>query len=135
MYSSRFHTFSLKIVLEEVDIWCAQIFLMALPCICKYFLKLNTKLCNVKINNRKIVITFVATFLLGKFSKDLLTTLIPLELEILVNKDLTFRNTKYELSGVFSVFFFIFCKKSLVFAELLAEGDNLHTLKYLMCGS
>ena len=108
---------------------------MALPFICKYFLKLNTKLFNVKINNRKIVITFVATFLLGKFSKNVLTTLIPLELEILVNKDLTFRNTKYELSGVFSVFFFIFCKKSLVFAELLAEGDNLHTLKYSMCGS
>ena len=129
------NTFSLKIVLEEVSIWCTQIFPIAQPFICKYFLKLNTKLFNVKINDRKILITFVATVLLGKFSKNVLTALIPLELEILVYKDLTFRNTKYELSGVFSVFFFIFCKKSLVFVELLAEGDNLHTLKYSMCGS
>ena len=35
-----------------------------------------------KINDRKVVITFVATVLLGKFFKDVLTALIPSELGI-----------------------------------------------------
>ena len=87
--------------------------------------------------DREVVITFLATGLLGKLSKDILTTLIPSELGILVYKDLTSRDTKYELSGIFSILL-IFRKKSLylvymmVFVELLPEGDNLHILKYLI---
>ena len=75
---------------------------------------MNTKLFNVKINIRKIVITFLPVVLLGKYSKDLLTALIPLELGILAYKDLTSRDTKYELSGIFSILL-IFHKKSLDF--------------------
>ena len=48
----------------------AQIVPMAQPCICKYFSQLNTELLNVKITDTKVVITFVATVLLRKFSKD-----------------------------------------------------------------
>ena len=115
----------------------AQIVPMAQTFICKLFLQLNTRLFNVRINDRKVVITFVATVLQGKFSQDVLTALIPSELGILVYKDLPSRDTKYELSGIFSILL-IFPKSHLylvykkVFAELLAEGDNLHTLKYLM---
>ena len=54
----------------------AQIVPMAQPSICKHFLQLNTKLFDVKINDRKAVITFVATVLLGKFSGDILAVLI-----------------------------------------------------------
>ena len=84
------------------------------------------------------MITFVATVLLGRISKDVLAAFIPSELRILVYKDLTSKDTKYELSGIFSILM-TFSKKSLVykmvFVELLAEGDNLHTLKYLICDS
>ena len=83
---------------------------------------MNTKLFNVKINIRKIVITFLLAVLLGKYSKDLLTTLILLELGILAYKDLTSRDTKYELSGIFSILL-IFHKKSLVFR--IEHGDCL----------
>ena len=47
-------------------------------------MQLNLKLFNVKINDRKVAIAFVATVLLGKFSKDVLTALIPFEWGILV---------------------------------------------------
>ena len=43
--------------------------------------------------------------------EDVLTALIPSELEILEYKDLTSRDTKYELSGIFSILL-IFHKKS-----------------------
>ena len=86
---------------------------MEQPFISKLLLQLNAKLFNVKINDIKIVITFVATVLLGKFSKDVLTALILSELGILVYKYLTSKDTKYELSGIFSVLL-IFRKKSLV---------------------
>ena len=36
--------------------------------ICMLFLQFNTKLFIVRINDRKVVITFVATVFLGKFS-------------------------------------------------------------------
>ena len=84
------------------------------------------------------MITFVATVLFGKFSKDVFTALIPSEFGILVYKDLASRDTKYELSGIFLLCRF-FAKRYLhlvykmEFVELLAEGDDLHTLKYLMC--
>ena len=71
-----------------------QIVPMAPPLICKCILQLNTKLLSVKINDRKVLITFVATVLLVKFPKDVLTAFIPLELRILVYKDLTSRDTK-----------------------------------------
>ena len=57
----------------------AQIVSITQPFICKQFLQLNLKLFNVKINDRKVAIAFVATVLLGKFSKDVLTALIPFE--------------------------------------------------------
>ena len=67
-----------------------------------------------KINDRKVAIAFVATVLLGKFSKDVLTALIPFEWGILVYNDLTYSYTRYELSGIFFILLF-FCKKSPVF--------------------
>ena len=91
----------------------AKIVPMAKLFICKYLLQLNTKLFNFRINDRKLVVTFVATVLLGKFSKDILTALIPSELRILVYKDLMYRYTKYELYGIYSILL-IFLKKSLV---------------------
>ena len=69
-----------------------------------YFYLNNFKFCAVKKNDRKVVITFVAIVLLGKFTKDVLTAKAPLELGTLVYKDLTCRNTKCELSGIFSFF-------------------------------
>ena len=91
----------------------AQIVSMAQLFICKLFLQLNTKLFSVKINDRKVVITFVATVLLGKFSKDVLTALIPSELGILVYKDTNpgILNMSYL---VFFSILLIFRKKSLV---------------------
>ena len=77
------------------------------------FSQLNAKLFNIKINDRKVMITFVATVLLGKFSKDVLTALIPSDFGILVYKALQSRDTKCELSGILSVVL-IFCKRSLV---------------------
>ena len=74
---------------------------------------MNTKLLKVKINDRKVVATFVAAALLGKFSIDVLTVLIPSELGILVYKDLMSKHTKYELSGIFSILL-TFRKKSFV---------------------
>ena len=67
---------------------------------------------NVRINDRKVVITFVATVLLGKFSEAVLTALVLSELGIIAYKDLTFRDAKYELSGTFSILL-VFRKNSL----------------------
>lgn len=47
-------------------------------------MQLNEKLFNVKINDGKVVITVVATVLLGKFRKVVLTALIYSEFEILM---------------------------------------------------
>ena len=52
-----------------------QIVLMAQS----FIWKLNTKLFNVKINDRKMEITFVTTILHVKFCKDVLTAVIPSE--------------------------------------------------------
>ena len=46
------------------------------------------------MNDRKVVITLVATVLVRRFSKDVLTALITSELGILVYKDLTSGDTK-----------------------------------------
>lgn len=51
---------------------------------------------NVKINNKKVVITFVETALLGKVSKDVLTVVIPSEYGIVAYKDFNSRDNKYE---------------------------------------
>ena len=51
---------------------------------------------NVNSNNRKVVITFVETALLGKVSEDVLTVLIPSEFGIAAYKDFNCRDTKYE---------------------------------------
>ena len=42
-----------------------------------------------------VVIIFVATVLLRKYSKDISTAFIPVGLEILVYKDFAIRDTKY----------------------------------------
>ena len=59
------------------------------------------------------MIIFVSTFPLEKFSKDILTFLVPLEFGIVVYKDIMARDTKYELSGIVFIVL-IFHKKSLV---------------------
>ena len=74
-----------------------QVVPMTQPFICKY---LNTKLFNVKVNDRKVVITFVAIIVLEKFLKDVLNVLIPFQFGIVVCKDFTSRYGKYELSGI-----------------------------------
>ena len=56
---------------------------IAQPFNCKYLLQLNTIVYHQN-DDRKVVITFVATVLLGRFSKDALTALIASKLEILV---------------------------------------------------
>ena len=86
--------------MEVLAYACVQIVPMARNITCKEFLQLITKLLNVKVNTMKVVTSLVVTVLLGKFPKDVLTTLIPSEFGILVYKDLTSRNTKYELSGI-----------------------------------
>ena len=76
-----------------------QIIPMAQPFIYKQLLQLNTKLFHAKINNRKVVITFAATALFIKFSKDILTSLIPQKFGIIAYKDLTSWETKDNLYG------------------------------------
>ena len=72
-----------------------------------------TKFFKVKINDREVVITSVTIALFGKFSKDVLTVLISSEFGLLAYKDLTYRDTKYKLSGIISVVL-IFREKSRV---------------------
>ena len=60
-----------------------------------------------------MLITFIASTLLGKFSRDVLAALIPSAFGIIVYKDFTSRDTKYELSGIVSIVL-VFRKKSLV---------------------
>ena len=64
------------------------------------------------MNDRKVVITLVATVLVRRFSKDVLTALITSELGILVYKDLTSGDTKYNFFGISSILL-IFHKKML----------------------
>ena len=86
------------------------------------------------------MITVIATVLLGKFSKDVVTALIPSGIGIFVCKDLTSRHTKYELPVIFSVLLifrksYLYLVYKIVFVELMAKVDNLYILKYLMCDS
>ena len=108
-----------------------QIVPMVQPFICNQFWQLETKLFNIKIIDGKLVISFVATVLLEKFSKNFL---VPSELGILVYKDLTSMDTTDELSGIFSILL-SFRKKSfvsciLVFVELLAEHMYIYIYIY-----
>ena len=90
------------------------------------FLQLNTKLLKVKINDRKMEITFVTTILHVKFCKDVLTAVIPSEFGKL---------TKLLRPGILNIscpVFFVLCWCSvkshlylvykMAFVELLAEG-------------
>ena len=56
------------------------------------------------------MITFAATVLFGKFSTDVLTTLITSEFRILAHTDLMCRDTECELCYYFSNF----CKNSII---------------------
>ena len=58
----------------------SQIVLTAQRFICEYFLQLKTTFFYVKVNDRKVVIIFAATVLLGKSSKDVMAAFIPSEL-------------------------------------------------------
>ena len=60
---------------------------------------MNKKLFNVRINDRKVVITFVAIALLGKYSSNVLTVFTPSEFEI-------FDMNYLVLSTTFGLFFF-----------------------------
>lgn len=74
---------------------------------------MNSTYFNVKLNDRKVLITIVATVLLGNSSKDVLTDLMPSEFGTLAYNDFMYRDTKYDLSGiVFTVL--IFRKMSLL---------------------
>ena len=75
---NRVNVFSFKMVHMKMLAYAGgQIVPMAQPFSLQIVLQLNT-------NYRKVVINFVATFLLGKFSKDVLTALIRSELGIFV---------------------------------------------------
>ena len=77
---------------------------------------LKTKLFNVKINNRKAVINFVVTILLGKFSKVVLRALIPSKLGILI-----YKVSLFCWFFVKSHFYLVY---KVVLVELFAEGVN-----------
>ena len=66
------------------------------------FLQFNTKLFNIRINDRKVVITFVFP---GKLSSHVFTAFIPSEFRIFVYNDFTSSDTRYELSGTVSTVF------------------------------
>ena len=87
-----------------------QIVSMAQPFICMQFLQVNTKLFKVTINDRKVVITVVTIFFLGKLSSDVFTAFIPSEFGIFVDKDFTSSDTRYELSGTVSTVFSLLMK-------------------------
>ena len=65
---------------------------------------------NVRINGRKIVITFAAIVFLGKLSSDVFTAFIPSEFGIFVYKDFTSSDNRYELSGTVSTAFNLLMK-------------------------
>ena len=90
----------------------AQIAPMAQPFICKQYLQLKIKF-NVSINAKNVVITFVEAVRLDHFSKDVLTDLTPSAFGMLVYNDFTSRETRYELSGIKSIWL-IFLRKSVV---------------------
>lgn len=53
-------------------------------------------------DDRKVFITLVAIVLLGKLSSEVFSAFIPSEFGILVYKNFTFSNTRYELSRTVS---------------------------------
>ena len=68
------------------------------------------KLLNARINDRKIVITFLAIVFLGKSSSDLFTAFIASELGIFVYKDFKSRDAWYYVQFLLPLFM-----KSLVY--------------------
>ena len=64
----------------------------------------------MRFDYRKVVITFFVIVPLGKLSGDIFTASIPSEFGILVYKDFTFSNTRYELSGTVSAAFSLLMK-------------------------
>ena len=89
----------------------AQIAPMAQPLICKQYLQLKIKF-NISINVKNVVITFVEAVRLEQFSRDVLMDLTPSAFGMLVY-DFTSRETRYELSGIKSIWL-IFLRKSVV---------------------
>ena len=90
---------------------------MTHPFIGRQLLQLNTKLLNVDVNAKNVYTTRAATIRLGKFSKEVFTGCITSELRMLVYGDLKSKDTKYELSSIFSIvssflknFFFLECR-------------------------
>ena len=68
------------------------------------------KLLNVRINDRKSVLTFVAMVFLEKLSSDFFTAFIPLECGIFVYKDFKSSDARYKLSGTVSIAFSLLMK-------------------------
>ena len=71
---------------------------------------MNKKLFNVRINDRKVVVTFAAIVFLGKVSSDVFTAFIPSDFWILAYKDFTCSDTRYDLSGTVSTAFSLLVK-------------------------
>ena len=57
---------------------------------------------NIRINDRKVVITFVAIVFPGKLSSHVFTAFIPSEFRIFVYNDFISSDTRYEFSGTVS---------------------------------
>ena len=109
----------------------APIVLTAQYFIYKQFLQLNTNLFNAKNKDREVVITFLATVLLVRFSKDVLTAFLPSELEIFVHKYTKEILNSYLVFFLFCCFFgkgYLYLSYKTVFVEPMVEVDNLHTL-------
>ena len=70
---------------------------------------MNTKLFNVRINNSK-VITFVTIVILGKLPSDVFTVFVPSKFWIIIYKNFTSGDTRYELSGRVSTAFSLLMK-------------------------
>ena len=71
---------------------------------------MNKKLFNVRINDRKVVVTFVAIVFLGKLSSNVFTAFIPSDFWILAYKDFTSSDTSHDLSGTVSTAFSLLTK-------------------------
>ena len=65
---------------------------------------------NVRINDRKVAVTFVTLLFLGKLLSDVFTAFILSEFGIFVYKYFASSDTRYELSGTVSTAFSLFMK-------------------------
>ena len=62
--------------------------------VCRQFLELNIKLFNVRMRDKSVVITFVATVRFGRLSRDFFPAFIPSAFGMLVYNDFMSINTR-----------------------------------------